>query len=290
MGAVVALRVGTWNLRHGRDAHEKRIDLGAVAARIAGAEVDVVAVQEVDRHLRRSGLVDQVADLARRLQWHGLFAATMLGGPDGMRPASPGALDDGGAAYGVGLLSRRPLLSPTTVMLPPIDAGDGGRRIRDIEPRVVLRAAIPTVAGTVGIAATHLSWLPWRAWRQARSIIDQVAAQPGPLILAGDLNLPRCLVREAVRERGWHVPRARATFPGRRPLVQLDHVLVRLGRVVDGSVSVSPAHPSDHCLVSAAIAVTIADERAPHRPSTDLDPGAATAAPTIVAGAPDAAS
>jgi len=253
--AVVALRVATWNLRHGRSLRAGRVDLGAVAARIAALDADVVAVQEVDRLQRRSGRADQVVELAERLGWHGLFAASMVGPAGAMRPAAPDGVDDGGPAYGLGILSRHPLASPTTVVLPPVDGsapGGGGWRA-DNEPRVVLRAAVPTVAGDVGITTTHLSWLPWNAWRQVRSVIGLAAARPGPAVIAGDLNLPRAGVRAALRGSGWHVACAGATFPGLRPVVQLDHVLVRGGRLVD--MDVGPAYPSDHCVLSAAVVV-----------------------------------
>ena len=58
------MRVATWNLLHGLDIRTGRIDLGAVAAAIDALDVDVLAVQEVVREQRRSGAVDQVADLA----------------------------------------------------------------------------------------------------------------------------------------------------------------------------------------------------------------------------------
>jgi endonuclease/exonuclease/phosphatase family metal-dependent hydrolase len=71
----------------------------------------------------------------------------------------------------------------------------GGGAAADTEPRVVLHAAFPTVAGEVGIMTTHLSWLPWKAWRQARLVLELAAARPGPAVVAGDLNLPRRALR-----------------------------------------------------------------------------------------------
>lgn len=251
--AVVALRVATWNLRHGRRASGGADDLGAVAARIAALDADVVAVQEVDRLQHRSGGVDQVAELAERLGWCGLFAATMVGPVGAMRPAprdgagpDKSALggDEGGPAYGIGLLSRQPLSAATTTFLPATTDLDD-------EPRAALQAAVCTSAGDVGITATHLSWLPWKAWRQAQSVIRLAAARPGPAVVIGDLNLPRCLVRAALRGTGWHTAPAGATYPGRRALVQLDHVLVRGAQTI--ATSIGPAYPSDHRVVSAAL-------------------------------------
>lgn len=252
--AVVTLRVATWNLRHCRTSRGSGVDLRAVAARIAALNADVIAVQEVDRLQHRSRHADQVTNLAQRLGWHGLFAATMIGRVGAMQPASPDRVDDGGPAYGVGLLSRHPLTDAARTVLPAADfTPQGGSAGADNEPRVMLHAALPTIAGEVGITATHLSWLPWKAWRQARQVTELAAARPGPAVVAGDLNLPRAGVRAALRDTGWHVAGAGATFPGRYPVVQLDHVLVRGAHLID--MEIGAAYPSDHCVLSAAVAV-----------------------------------
>jgi endonuclease/exonuclease/phosphatase family metal-dependent hydrolase len=225
-----------------------------VAVRIAALDADVVAVQEVDRRQRRSGGADQITELADRLGWQGVFAATMLGQAGAMRPAPNDGetVDDDGPAYGIGLLSRHPLTAATADLLPPsatTAAGSGA----DTEPRAVLRAAVLTVAGEVGITATHLSWLPWKAWRQAQQVIQLAAARPGTAVIAGDLNLPHRVVQAALRHTGWRAARAGATYPGHRPVVQLDHVLVRGGRLIE--TTTDPAYPSDHRIVSAAVVV-----------------------------------
>ncbi len=246
--ASTTLRLATWNLCHGRGTRRGDAGLGAVAARIALLGADVVAVQEVDRCQSRSGRVDQLGELADRLGWHGLFAATMVGPPAAMRPAAPGPTDDGVPAYGVGLLSRYPVAATATDVLPA--AGRRGRRA-DGEARVALRAVVSAPAGPVGVCATHLSWLPRTAARQLRSVLDLAADGPGPAVVVGDLNLPCAWVRAALRGTGWRAACAGATFPASRPLVQLDHILVRGGRLVGATAG--PAGPSDHRVVSAAV-------------------------------------
>ena len=58
------MRIATFNLLHGLDVRSNRVDLDAIAEAIDALDVDVVAVQEVDRGLPRSGELDQVAELA----------------------------------------------------------------------------------------------------------------------------------------------------------------------------------------------------------------------------------
>jgi endonuclease/exonuclease/phosphatase family metal-dependent hydrolase len=95
------IRVATWNVRHGLDLRTGRVDLAAVAAVIDALQVDVVALQEVDREQPRSGGAEQVAALATALGWRGVFAPTLFGtpvaagGPGLAPPWTPGARPTG---------------------------------------------------------------------------------------------------------------------------------------------------------------------------------------------------
>ncbi len=245
-GAVATFRMATWNLRHGRGPD--RVDLGAAAAMIAALDCDLVSVQEVDRGQTRSGRADQIAELAQRLGWHGRFAPSIFGGRRHPVAAAYEDVDDGGPAYGIGLLSRHPLRDPARIVLPPEPTGGP---VADREPRVLLRASVATAIGDVDVAATHLSWAPWQAWRQLRWVLGQACTADRPTVLAGDLNLPAWALGVAVAGTGWHAAGAGPTFPARLPWVQLDHVLVRNARLTD--VRVGPAGPSDHRLLSASL-------------------------------------
>jgi endonuclease/exonuclease/phosphatase family metal-dependent hydrolase len=245
-GGVATFRMATWNVRHGRGPD--RVDLGAAAAMIAALDCDLVAVQEVDRGQPRSRRADQIADLALRLGWHGHFAPSLFGGRRDARAAADESVDDGGPAYGIGLLSRHPLRDPARIVLPPEPVGG---RVADREPRVLLRASVASAIGDVDVAATHLSWAPWQAWRQLRWVLGQACAADRPTVLAGDLNLPASVLSTALAGTGWRAASAGPTFPAHLPWVQLDHVLVRNARFTD--VRVGPAGPSDHRLLSTAL-------------------------------------
>ena len=58
------MRILTYNIHHG-EGLDGRIDLPRIAAVIAAQRPDLVALQEVDRNARRSGGVDQAAELGR---------------------------------------------------------------------------------------------------------------------------------------------------------------------------------------------------------------------------------
>jgi endonuclease/exonuclease/phosphatase family metal-dependent hydrolase len=241
------LTVATWNVRHGLDVRAGRVDLPAIAATIAALDVDVVALQEVDREQAHSGGTDQLAVLAGMLGWQGVFAPALLGDPRHGWRAGPGAAaDPGGPAYGIGLLSRLRLGAVVRGALPGATDGRPGRRRRtaapgwDREPRVVLRAEV----GGVPVTTTHLSFLPWRGLRQLRAALGFAAAAGRAAVLMGDLNLPRRLLRPALCRATWDATHAGATYPTRRPGLALDHILTRSCRLRDGAVGCGG--PSDH--------------------------------------------
>lgn len=255
------LRVASYNLLHGMSLPARGVvDLDAAAEVVAGLDADVVALQEVDRGLARSGGVDQVALLAERTGLHAVFAPALLGDPDRSWVALDGRADHGGEAYGVGLLARGPLTDVQRVALP--GGGDGVRVPGrggprnpgwDREPRVALRATVVHAGRPVTVATAHLSYLPWRGLAQLGAALRAVAAGGGPALLVGDLNLPSWPVRAGVcRGRagaavadGWTHAGGAPTYPSWQPRIQVDQLLVRGGlRVVD--VGVGAAGTSDH--------------------------------------------
>jgi crotonobetainyl-CoA:carnitine CoA-transferase CaiB-like acyl-CoA transferase len=82
------LRAASWNMRAARSA-----SLDAVAEVIAQIDPDVIALQEVDVGVLRTGRVDQPALLAQRLGYHHAFAAS---------------IEYQGGVYGLAVLSRVP--------------------------------------------------------------------------------------------------------------------------------------------------------------------------------------
>jgi endonuclease/exonuclease/phosphatase family metal-dependent hydrolase len=112
-GGPGRVRVGTWNIRAARSAPIEQI-----AAEIGAMQLDVVALQEVDVRVRRTGFVDQPVSLAGALGFHYAFAASIKW--------------DGGD-YGLALLSRWPIVE---VRRHRIDAADAG------EPRIILETVI----------------------------------------------------------------------------------------------------------------------------------------------------
>jgi endonuclease/exonuclease/phosphatase family metal-dependent hydrolase len=208
-----SLRVGTWNIAGARREGTNRVDLDAVVAGVRALGVDLLAVQEVDRQLARSGRTDQPAMIAQALgtDWFWSYAPALVG--DDFRPLS--GPDPGGPAYGNLLVSRLPLERVEHLRFPP--AGGG-------EQRSALLASIQVGSRSVTAAATHLSNRQGHNVRQLRELQALAGSRAAPRLLVGDLNLPSTVLLFASRG-GWPETGRGRTWPHSAPTQQLDHVL-----------------------------------------------------------------
>lgn len=234
---AAVLRVLTFNIHHGAGP-DGRVDLDRLAAEIRAVGADVVALQEVDRHYgARSGSVDQVTELARRLGMHAAFAATV-----DLDPVGP---DAPRRQFGSAILSHHPIRSHTALRLP----GPGAE-----EPRGLLAAVLEVDGEPVRVATTHLSSESGASRLvQARAVSALVRGWGGRVLVVGDLNArpgdPEVGVLTAVLDDG--CPGA-STFPADAPAARIDYVLGR-GRIVD--CAVLPTASSDHRPLLAGVAL-----------------------------------
>lgn len=259
------LRFATFNLLSGRSLDDGSVLAARLSEAVSGLDADVVAVQEVDRGQPRSSGVDQLAVVAHAAgALAGAFAATLHGVPgpgrawqvaDGEAAVwSAGDLPGAGPAYGVGLVSRWPVLAWRVrrfraargflpVMMPGEDGGRPQLLVVPEEPRAALAAVLSTPRGPVTVVSTHLSFVPFAAVRQLRAIARWTASLPGPRLLLGDLNLPGGL---PARLTGWQRLASEATYPSPGPRVQLDHALGHGWDGVRAQTSTPRVGLSDH--------------------------------------------
>ncbi|MGQ0744162.1 MAG: endonuclease/exonuclease/phosphatase family protein [Acidimicrobiales bacterium] len=161
-------------------------------------------------------------------------------------------------------------LAAAPTRAPVFVPGEKGRFILlTDEPRVALTATINGPDGVLRVTSTHLSFFAGWNVAQLRRLLGELrtpgsrargapAWAPVPPttspvvarsanggvgteseaavgeILAGDLNLPRWVVRPLAARAGWRMLVEARTFPVGRPSLQVDHVLARgpVGRVV----------------------------------------------------------
>jgi endonuclease/exonuclease/phosphatase family metal-dependent hydrolase len=233
-GRPATFRAVSYNIHHGRGADDA-IDLPRVARVIRAADPDLVLLQEVDQRTRRSGGVDQAAELARLTGLHAAFGK---------------AIDYAGGGYGQALLSRLPLREPTVHPLPG-DAAD--------EPRIAFAARTTALGRDTLVISTHLHHRSAAAReRQAARLNELFGGLAGPALLGGDFNAPPDSPPMTLLARQWAVATAGpnlATFPAGNPARQIDFILTRPAaafRVVEARV-VAEAVASDHRPIIAVL-------------------------------------
>jgi endonuclease/exonuclease/phosphatase family metal-dependent hydrolase len=253
---VSPLRLGSFNLFSGRSLTDGVINTDRLVEAVRALDVDLLAVQEVDRNQPRSSGVDQAAVVAETLRAvDHRFVPALDGTPGaGWLPSVPhhdqvgGVRAHHGPQFGVALISRLPVaewhelrLSPARGRFPmPIPSRPPRVLWLNDEPRVAVAAVLEHPRIT--IACTHLSFVPTSTARQLTLVREWLARLPGPHLLLGDLNLPAVAVR---RLTTWTPLVSAATFPAPSPRLQLDHVLASglepgtraLGRVEQLSIS-----------------------------------------------------
>ncbi|MGW3104447.1 endonuclease/exonuclease/phosphatase family protein [Streptomyces sp. NPDC001100] len=252
----IRVRCATFNVLHGQlirpDGHPAaaRPDdvSGPLAEAVVSLDVDVLALQEVDRFQERSGRVDQAAVAAAALgalDWRyatALHSRFVPGRGWVNDPADPAprvhgteALEPEVPSQGVALLSRLPVrewralrLSPGPLAVPLKVAGRTAPVLARDQPRAALAAVLEGPRGPFTAVALHLSFVPGWNIRQLLTVRRWIADLPQPQLLLGDFNLIGALPRVALNttaRHGWRGPAGRATYPSHRPRVQLDHIL-----------------------------------------------------------------
>jgi endonuclease/exonuclease/phosphatase family metal-dependent hydrolase len=228
------LRVMTYNIHIAKGLDEK-FDLQRIANIIKAADVDVVAVQEVDVNARRSGNVDEAAELARLTGMHGLFGK---------------AIDHDGGDYGQAVLSRRPILSMDVHKLPAVPGEE--QRIA-----LVARIAQPRPLPNLLFVGTHLHHKGdgdelrlAQAAELNRILKEHMTAHDPAVLLLGDFNASPDSVVMTRMWQSWDDPTADAgmTVPAEHPNRKIDYLLLPKGHnweVVSAKVLDEPV-ASDH--------------------------------------------
>ncbi|MEN6616749.1 MAG: endonuclease/exonuclease/phosphatase family protein [Syntrophorhabdus sp.] len=208
-----------------------------IAKIIAGMNPDIVALQELDVGLRRTGGVDQAQLIADELDMYFHFHPSLT-------------IHDG--RYGNAILSRFPLRIVKT----------GGLPSRRKEPRRGALWVEIKVSGTpIQVINTHLGLTPPRRRVQSKMLIgpDWLGSAEciPPVILCGDMNAtPGSYVHHAFSRNltdaqnllpGKHRPRR--TWPSVSPFLRVDHVFLSKGisvRNVRTPRSMDAKMASDH--------------------------------------------
>ncbi len=204
------LRVMTWNIHHG-EGLDMKVDLDRIAKVILGEKPDVVALQEIDRGVERSGKIDIITRLADLTDMTYAFGRT---------------IDYQGGEYGNAFLTRFPILEERNLHYKLVQPG---------EQRGLLQLILDVRGEEIVIANTHLESLSGDTARSS-SVAELRRAlrgySPRPVVVCGDFNdLPESRIMTELKKEftdNWElVGRGEGlTFPSDAPKKRIDYVLV----------------------------------------------------------------
>lgn len=194
---------------HGSLGRGRRLEIGRVGAEIKAWKPDVVLLQEIDDHRRRTAGLTEAKELGR------LTGLSWVYGPNQQRP-------DGGP-IGNAILTRHKVESWENIPLPLA----GGA-----EHRGLLHAVIDVKGVKISLYATHFDHRSGVARNaQAHAVVEVLAKDKRPKILGGDLNSPpgsgpvRTLHDGGLGD-AWAVGEgAGFTEPANNPHARIDYIL-----------------------------------------------------------------
>ncbi len=263
------MRITSWNYLHGQSLNPAQPeDAPTVAASLAS---DVLALQEIDMQLERSGSANQIIDIAESmgaLAWG--FAPTLKGTPGfswrKLTSAETRVItypeESGSQLYGIAIASKIPVqhwlryeLGKAWIGMPLLIANEKGKvapfYVKD-EPRVAIAAVLENGWTVIN---THLSFVPFvnifqllKLTRWAKKIEKQYQTK---VILLGDFNLPWGI---PTRITQWRRATDAHSYPSWKPAISFDYILIRKTSLASAREIVhEPISISDHRPISIEI-------------------------------------
>lgn len=159
------LRVFVYNIHHGRGM-DGEVNIERIADLIRQKKPHLVALNEVDSGVERSGNIDIMEQLSESLEMEPVFSKN---------------LDHEGGEYGNGILTSLPLASSENLHLKQVEEG---------EQRGLLQAEVEFNGMEIVFMTTHLDHQSNMNRRSAvEQIIETTQKYSGtPVIIAGDFN------------------------------------------------------------------------------------------------------
>jgi endonuclease/exonuclease/phosphatase family metal-dependent hydrolase len=275
------MRITSWNFLHGQPlkppvADPSRLERDEVAEqRYAGAvqtlESDLIALQEVDFNLERSGIENQSSAVARIMgAAHWGFAPAISGTP-GVKwrklksdeqlvitNSNIGQVKELGS-YGIAIISKVPVkswlrleLGRSVIGMPLLIGNEKGKLamlyVKD-EPRVAIAAVLENGWTVIN---THLSFVPlvniyqlFKLSRWATSIEREYSTK---VILLGDFNLPGGIPSKLT---SWKRATQSLSYPSWAPKISFDYILMRQEHLEESEEVTTPdLDISDHRAIS----------------------------------------
>lgn len=207
----ISVKIMTYNTQHCLNYKTRKIDYQMVADTIKKCNADIVGLQEIRDKSDAEGYDAQTKILAHKLGFYYYFAEALRFG--GKNP------------YGNALLSRYPILSAETVMIP-----DPKFKIYPgyYETRCILKAKI-NVGVELDVLVTHLGLNPNEHRRGVRTILSNLSKKR--CVLMGDFNMKPYnkklrLIKEKLYDTAEKFSSPLLSFPSDKPKMKIDYIFV----------------------------------------------------------------
>jgi endonuclease/exonuclease/phosphatase family metal-dependent hydrolase len=275
------MRITSWNFLHGQPLKPPVADPNGLerdevaeqcyACAVQTLESDLIALQEVDFNLERSGNENQSGTVARIMgAAHWGFAPAISGTP-GVKwrklksdeklvitDSNIGQVKELGS-YGIAIISKVPVkswlrleLGRSIIGMPLLIGNEKGKLamlyVKD-EPRVAIAAVLENGWTVIN---THLSFVPlvniyqlFKLSRWATSIERQYSTK---VILLGDFNLPGGIPSKLT---SWKRATQSLSYPSWAPKISFDYILMRQEHIAESEEVITPdLDISDHRAIS----------------------------------------
>jgi endonuclease/exonuclease/phosphatase family metal-dependent hydrolase len=221
------LTIATYNTHHG-EGTDGTTDMNRTAAALAATNAQLVALQELDRGVQRSGGEDQPAKLAQLAAVEVRFFPTLQN-----------VFGEGGQ-FGIGVAAAGPI----DAEFHPLP------RTGEDRPHGLVIARWEGIT----LIGTHLSRYHATRTAEMTKILSMAATIEGPTIVAGDFNDVADNLHPLLDAGFKRWPKTILTFSANNPRRQIDHILAGPGVRIVRSWAVK-SQASDHLPLVAEIEV-----------------------------------
>ncbi len=219
------IKIMSFDIHHGEGADGK-FDIDRIAKVILAANADIIALQSVDRGVARSNRIDIMTTLADLTGLAYAFGKTA---------------DIQGGDFGIGILSRFPILGERTLLF---------HSVRQVEDHGMLQLILEIDGSEIVLINTQLGDQPDGIARtnevsQIRESLQQYA--PRPIIVCGDfIDGPASATIDSMRlgfTDSWDIAGVGNgfTYPSGKPTQRVDYIFIVKN---DSSASSLPVRPT----------------------------------------------
>lgn len=206
----MSINLVSFNTQHCLNYLAQQIQFDCFVDAIRELKADVVGLNEMRGKGPGTGYTDQVKTLAEALGWHWYFAEAIK-----FKGVNP---------YGNGLISRYPILSAETVLIPdpPVRRYDGY-----YETRCVLKAVLDAPGGPLTVLVVHCGLNPDEQENAVSTILS--CLEDTRCVLMGDFNMepqdPLMVpLFQRLTDTAAHLTERTLSFPSDDPTIKIDYI------------------------------------------------------------------